>query len=155
LAITLFASTACAETLTGRIVGISDGDTVTLLDANRRQHKIRLQGIDAPEKRQPFGNESRQHLAGLVFSRQVVADCGKTDRYGRAVCTIEVDGVDANLGLAWHYKAYQREQRPNDRAKYATAEDRARQEKVGLWSEREPQAPWEFCKVRREASASR
>ena len=160
LAITLFASTACAETLTGRIVGISDGDTVTLLDADKRQHKIRLQGIDAPEKRQPFGNEARQHLAGLVFSRQVVADCGKTDRYGRAVCTIEVDGGDANLaqiaaGLAWHYKAYQREQRPDNRARYAAAEDRARQEKVGLWSEREQQAPWEFRKVRREASASR
>ena len=91
---------ASAAALTGRIVSIVDGDTVTLLDANLQQHKIRLSGIDAPEKRQPFGNRSRLHLGALVFGRQVTADCPKTDRYKRAVCRIDVDGVDANLAVA-------------------------------------------------------
>ena len=67
------------------------------------------------ERRQPFGNRSRLHLGALVFGKQVTADCPKTDRYKRAVCRLEVDGVDANLaqleaGMAWHYKAYAREQ---------------------------------------------
>ncbi|NMG17687.1 thermonuclease family protein [Aromatoleum bremense] len=160
MVLAVFLQAASAETLTGRIVGVSDGDTVTLLDINKQQHKIRLQGIDAPEKRQPFGHVSRQHLAGLVFSRQVVANCGKADRYKREVCTIAVDGVDANLaqvaaGLAWHYKQYQKEQRPENRVSYAAAEDRARSGKTGLWSDRKPQAPWEFRKAKREAAARR
>ena len=74
-------SNAHELTLTGRIVSVADGDTVTLLDANLQQHKLRLSGIDAPEKRQPFGNRSRLHLGALVFGRQVMAHCPKTDRY--------------------------------------------------------------------------
>ena len=145
---------ASAATLTGRIVSISDGDTVTLLDANLQQHKIRLSGIDAPEKRQPFGNRSRLHLGTLVFGKHVTADCPKTDRYKRALCTIEVNGVDANLaqikaGLAWHYKAYERDQRPADRARYRLAERQAREERQGLWTDRDPLPPWEFRKAKR------
>ena len=145
---------ASAATLTGRIVSISDGDTVTLLDANLQQHKIRLSGIDAPEKRQPFGNRSRLHLGTLVFGKHVTADCPKTDRYKRAVCRIEVDGVDANLaqieaGMAWHYKAYAREQSPADQWRYAKAEDRAREARQGLWGDRAPVAPWDFRKTRK------
>ena len=143
-----------AETLTGRIVSIADGDTVTLLDANLQQHKIRLSGIDAPEKRQPFGNRSRLHLGTLVFGKHVTADCPKTDRYKRALCTIEVNGVDANLaqveaGMAWHYKAYERDQRHADRARYRLAERQAREERQGLWTDRDPLPPWEFRKSRR------
>ena len=149
---------ASAATLTGRIVSISDGDTVTLLDANLQQHKIRLSGIDAPEKRQPFGNRSRLHLGTLVFGKHVTADCPKTDRYKRAVCRIDVDGVDANLaqveaGMAWHYKAYSREQSPADRWRYAKAEDRARNARQGLWADRAPMAPWDFRKARRKNTA--
>ena len=145
---------ATAATLTGRIVSIADGDTVTLLDASLQQHKIRLSGIDAPERRQPFGNRSRLHLGALVFGRQVTADCPKTDRYNRAVCRLEVDGVDANLaqieaGMAWHYKDYAREQRAPDRRRYAQAEDEARQSRRGLWADRAPMAPWDFRKARK------
>ena len=147
--------TSSAYELTGRIVSIADGDTVTLLDANLRQHKIRLSGIDAPERRQPFGNRSRLHLGALVFGKQVTADCPKTDRYKRAVCRIEVDGVDANLaqveaGMAWHYTEYAREQRLADRWRYAKAEDGARAAQRGLWSDRAAVAPWDFRKARRE-----
>ena len=144
-----------AITLTGRIVSIADGDTVTLLDADLRQHKIRLIGIDAPEKRQAFGNRARLNLGLQVFGRDVTADCPKTDRYKRPLCKLEVDGTDANLaqieaGMAWHYKAYQRDQRPADQARYAQAEARARVNRVGLWGDPAPVAPWEFRKARRE-----
>ena len=146
---------ASAATLTGRIVSIADGDTVTLLDADLRQHKIRLIGIDAPEKRQAFGNRARLNLGLQVFGRDVTADCPKTDRYKRPLCKLEVDGTDANLaqieaGMAWHYKAYQRDQRPADQARYAQAEARARVNRVGLWGDPAPVAPWEFRKARRE-----
>tara|TARA_R110001583_G_scaffold195554_1_gene376092 strand:- start:24319 stop:24849 length:531 start_codon:yes stop_codon:yes gene_type:complete len=142
-----------AEILTGRIVAIADGDTVTLLDANKQQHKIRLSGIDAPERKQAFGNVSRQHLARLVFGKEVIAECPKTDRYKRWICTIEVAGIDTNLaqvaaGMAWHYKAYQRDQRPEDRARYAVAEERAQEGKRGLWVDPNPQPPWEFRRNR-------
>ncbi len=145
---------AATDSLSGRIVSVADGDTVTLLDANLRQHKIRLSGIDAPERRQPFGNRSRLHLGALVFGKRVTADCPKTDRYKRAVCRLEVDGIDANLaqveaGMAWHYKDYAREQRAPDRRRYAQAEDEARQSRRGLWADRAPMAPWDFKKARK------
>ena len=148
---------AATDSLSGRIVSVADGDTVTLLDANLRQHRIRLSGIDAPEKRQPFGNRSRLHLGALVFGKQVTAHCPKTDRYKRAVCRIEVDGIDANLaqveaGMAWHYKAYAREQSPADRRRYAKAEDRARETRLGLWADRAPVAPWDFRKARKNTA---
>ena len=101
----------------GRIVGISDGDTVTLLDANKRQHKIRLTGIDAPEKKMPFGQRSKEHLSDLVFSKDVQVETEKLDRYGRTLGKIVFDRKDINLaminaGLAWHYKKYQNDQSP-------------------------------------------
>jgi endonuclease YncB( thermonuclease family) len=109
-----------ADTLLGKVIHVADGDTITVLDANKVQHKIRLSGIDAPEKAQPFGDKAKQSLSDLVFGKPVSVETDKTDRYGREVGKVLVDSVDANLeqvrrGLAWHYKAYQREQRPKDR----------------------------------------
>lgn len=146
--------TSNAYELTGRIVSITDGDTVTLLDADLRQHKIRLSGIDAPEKRQPFGNRSRLHLGSLVFGKEVTADCPRTDRDKRAICRIEVGGIDANLaqleaGMAWHYKQYARQQGLLERILYAKAEDGAREARRGLWTDPAPVAPWDFRKARR------
>lgn len=120
----LLANASTADTLHGRVVDIADGDTVTVLDATNTQWKIRLMGIDAPEKNQAFGNRSKEHLSALMFNRQVQVEYNKKDKYGRTVGKILVDGVDANLeqvktGLAWHYKQYQREQSPDDRAAYA------------------------------------
>ena len=118
---------AHADTLLGKVVAVADGDTITVLDTNKVQHKIRLAGIDAPEKAQPYGQTSKQSLSDLVFGKTVTVDTDKTDRYGREVGKVLVDGVDTNLeqvrrGLAWHYKAYQREQSPSDRLAYAAAE---------------------------------
>ncbi|ACK55099.1 nuclease (SNase domain protein) (plasmid) [Thauera aminoaromatica] len=147
-------------TLDGRIVSIADGDTVTLLDAGKRQHKIRLSGIDAPERKQAFGHRSREHLDQLVLGKQVTTDCRKTDRYKRAVCKIKVDGIDANLaqvaaGMAWHYREYEREQSLMDRLRYAHAENRAQEERRGLWADRAPVAPWDFRRAAKRDAAGR
>ena len=140
-----------AEILTGRIVGISDGDTVTLLDGNQRQYKIRLTGIDAPEKKMPFGQRSKEHLSDLVFSKDVQVETEKLDRYGRTLGKILLDRNDINLaminaGLAWHYKKYQKEQSRSDRLLYAHAEEQARQQRIGLWRDPSPTPPWEWRK---------
>lgn len=147
----LLASLTCnAETITGRVVGVADGDTITVLDESKTQHKIRLSGIDAPEKKQVFGQRSKQNLSDLVYDKEVSFETTKKDRYGREVGKVLIDGVDANLeqitkGLAWHYKAYQREQSPQDRVTYAEAEMAAKEALVGLWGDSvQPVAPWEF-----------
>lgn len=138
-----------ADVLQGRVVGIADGDTVTVLDATNTQFKIRLMGIDAPEKKQAFGQKSKEHLSELVFNKQVSVEYTKKDKYGRTVGKVIVDGVDANLeqvkaGLAWHYKQYQREQSAKDIAAYVLAEELARNESRGLWTDAEPVPPWEW-----------
>jgi endonuclease YncB( thermonuclease family) len=142
---------AAAETFSARVVGISDGDTITVLSVERRQRKIRLAGIDAPEKKQAFGQRSKQQLSDLVFGRDVVLECGKVDRYRRDVCVVLVGGRDANLaqveaGLAWWYRKYAREQTAQQRADYEAAETRARAVRAGLWVDPAPVPPWEWRK---------
>lgn len=150
---------AHAETLTGRTVGVSDGDTITVLDINNTQHKIRLAGIDAPEKSQPFGQRSKESLSELVFNRTVTVETDKVDRYRRKVGKVRTpEGMDANLeqvrrGLAWHYKEYEQEQTEADRATYAAAEDVARGQRRGLWGDAQQVAPWEFRKAQRDQRA--
>ena len=97
LALLLSPLAARAETLEGLVVAIADGDTLTVLDDTKTQHRIRLSGIDAPEKRQPFGTVSRQHLADAVFQRRVVVEFYKTDRYGRLIGKVLLDGQDESL----------------------------------------------------------
>lgn len=147
----LVSNRVIAETLQGRVVKVSDGDTITVLDTTNQQHKIRLMGIDAPEKKQPFGEKSKQALSSIVYDRQVVVEYGKLDRYGRKVGKVLVDGIDANFeqvkaGMAWHYKKYQKEQSAEDRVLYSIAEDQAKNEARGLWVDREPISPWEWRK---------
>ena len=156
IAITLFLlGMACqAGTIEGRVVGVADGDTITVLVDSHTQHKIRLAGIDAPEKSQPFGQRSKESLSDLVFSKIVTVETGKTDRYGREVGKVLVEGIDANLvqvkrGFAWHYKAYEREQAPTERRAYSDAESAARAAQRGLWKEAEPVPPWKYRKARR------
>lgn len=154
LLVLLFALSAQAATLEGRIVGITDGDTVTLLDHSQVQHKIRLAGIDAPEKHQNFGNRAKESLSELVYDKVVTVETDKKDRYGRDVGKVLIQGVDASLaqvqrGFAWHYKAYQREQSANDRKLYDFAENDARNGQRGLWRDPYPVAPWEFRRAKR------
>lgn len=138
-----------AETLTGRVVAVADGDTITVLDSLNQQHKIRLAGIDAPEKKQAFGQVSKQHLADLVFGKLVGVEWFKQDKYRRVLGKVLVGGQDANLeqvkaGLAWHYKKYAAEQPPADRRQYSEAEESARFNRVGLWRDSSPVPPWDF-----------
>jgi endonuclease YncB( thermonuclease family) len=143
-----------AETLTGKVVRVADGDTLTVLDANQRQYKVRLTGIDAPEKGQPFGHRSRQALADLVFRQHVSVEWHKKDRYQRLVGLVRVEGLDVGLqqlraGLAWHYIAYAKEQSAAERQQYSQAEAEAKSSKRGLWSDGAPQPPWEYRARRR------
>lgn len=111
--------TVNAETITGRVVSVADGDTITVLDGDKVQHKIRLAGIDAPEKKQAFGNRSKESLSAMAFDKTVDVETGKRDRYGRQIGKVLVNGQDVNLvqverGMAWFYRKYQREQSTND-----------------------------------------
>ena len=138
----------------GTVVGISDGDTLTLLDANKTQYRIRLDGIDAPERTQPYGQRARQSLATLAHRRVASANCPKVDRYGRAVCRVIIDGVDVGLeqirrGYAWHYVKYAHEQRATDRERYSRAESDARSASIGLWSFSDPIPPWDYRRAPR------
>jgi endonuclease YncB( thermonuclease family) len=144
------------------VVGVSDGDTLTARCGSfgaYEQLKIRLSGIDAPEKGQPFGTRSRAALAAMTFGRLAVLDCPKKDRYGRMLCvarvaptwgpngppTIDVGHAMITQGLAWWYRAYARDQTVEARVRYEQAEQVARVKQAGLWSEPRQVPPWE-CK---------
>lgn len=144
---------AGAETLAGRVVGVADGDTITVLAAGNVQEKIRVAGIDAPEKKQPFGQASKLSLSNLVYGRPVTVEWRKRDRYRRIVGQVFVSGRDAGLeqirtGMAWHYRKYQGEQSPHDRDRYAVAESDARLAHRGLWRDPDPIPPWDWRHTR-------
>ena len=147
-----------AAQMVGRVVRVIDGDTITVLDINKQQHKIRFAGIDAPERRQPFGTRSTQNLARYVARKDVRLDCPKVDRYGRKVCKVWVEPsdcprcgktLDVGLaqitdGMAWWYRYYAKEQTPEDRGRYESAENEARLRKRGLWRDTDPVPPWDW-----------
>ena len=140
-----------ADTLTGKVIRIIDGDTVVVLVEGNVQEKIRLSGIDAPERKQPFGTVSRQLLASMAFEKTVIVDFDKRDRWGRIIGKIIFEEQDLNLsqiekGLAWHYKTYQVDQSEEDRELYSQAEIRARSSKAGLWSDPHAIPPWNWRK---------
>lgn len=144
-----FSFPTLAETIEGKVVSIADGDTVTVLTSSNQQYKIRLNGIDAPEKAQPYGQASKQNLSALIGQKTVTVDWSKLDRYGRTIGKVTFAGKDINLeqikaGMAWHYKKYQNDQLPDDRVKYADAEDSARSARIGLWQDSNPVPPWEW-----------
>ena len=152
LFILVLSCTSNAATLQGKVVGVADGDTITVLDATNTQHKIRLQGIDAPEKAQAFGQKSKQSLHQLVHSKQVTVDFDKKDKYGRTVGKVVLNGTDIcleqiKLGMAWHYKQYASEQTTVDREIYAKAELAARSDAIGLWKDKNSMPPWDFRKL--------
>jgi micrococcal nuclease len=147
----LAASVLCAESFTGRVVGVHDGDTLTVL-VDERHVKVRLQGIDAPELAQSFGQQSRQALSALVFGQTVVVEVVDLDRYHRTVAHVSVLGRDVGAvlvraGLAWWYQRYA----PDDDAlRHGEADARAQHR--GLWRDAAPMAPWDW---RRASAAAR
>lgn len=142
-----------ADTLLGRVVAVADGDTITVVTRDNARHTIRLAGIDAPERSQPFGTESRDHLIGLALDKDAVVEFHKEDRYGRLVGKVLITGNDVNLaqvraGMAWHYKDYQSEQTLVDRTRYAAEELVARAAGRGLWTQQSAMPPWEWRRSR-------
>jgi endonuclease YncB( thermonuclease family) len=136
--------------VSGVVVGVSDGDTLTLLEG-KRQHKIRLADIDAPEKAQAFGSRSRQSLAGICFRKSAVVERRDIDRYGRIVGTVTCEGVNANQqqivrGMAWVFVRYA----PKGSPLYGL-EAQARTGQVGLWRDPHAVPPWEWRARKRAA----
>jgi len=160
LTLLVFPALAAADTLSGKVSKVVDGDTVYVLDANQERHKVRLGGIDAPERGQPFGKRSKERMAELVAGQDVTVSWHKADRWGRLIGTVWVASPDCRAepcpktlnaglalitsGLAWHYKRYAHEQPEEDRERYAFAEEEASARRAGLWSDPDPVPLWEW-----------
>ena len=141
----IFNLLAHAETKEGLVVKIADGDTLTLLTSSNEKIKVRLAGIDTPERKQPFGSEAKQALSKLVFQKKALIEVETKDRYGRTVGIVFVDGQNINYelvrqGMAWVYRKY-----TNDEILYEL-EAQAKTKKTGLWADAKPIAPWSWRK---------
>lgn len=150
--VSAFANGGVDEVLRGRVVGVADGDTLTLLQqkpgARPVERRIRLAGIDAPERAQPFGSRSRQELSRLCFRQEAEVDVEDVDRYGRVVGHVSCQGQPANLmmvesGMAWAYVQY------DPPKPYIDAEQAARDAGRGLWADPDPTPPWEWRREQR------
>jgi endonuclease YncB( thermonuclease family) len=144
-----FSLFALGETVHGRITAVPDGDTLDLLADGDVSMRVRIAGIDAPEKGQPFGRQAKAAMRDLVLGCEVAVEWGKRDRYGRILGTVYVDGADVGLsmlraGWAWYYKQYERDLPLSRRMQYAEAEGEARLQAVGLWVDFAPVPPWQW-----------
>jgi endonuclease YncB( thermonuclease family) len=158
------AGTLHAETLTGRVVRIIDGDTITIADEDRQRHRIRIAGIDAPERRQLFGRQSEQNLSRLALEHDARLECHKADGNGERVCkvwvqppdcqacgkTLDVGHAQVIVGLAWWNREHLGELSAEDNARYESEENEARLRHRGLWGDPQPVPPWEWRRQKRE-----
>ena len=138
-----------------QVIGVTDGDTFKGLTSDKQTINFRIYGIDAPETRnggaQPFCQKSKQTLSDLIFGKTVCVKVQNKDRWGRAVVwvyTPEGEDVSAEMirtGMAWHFKKYSGD------AQYAELENRARKQKIGLWADTNPVAPWEWRKKQKNS----
>ena len=124
-------------------MGVHDGDSITVLAAGNVQLKVRLDGIDAPELKQPFSQQSKQALSGLVFGRTVNLHVTGKDRYKRTLAVVMVEGLNVNRemvlrGLAWRYEKYSKD------AALLAAQREAQSARRGLWADASPVPPWEW-----------
>ena len=138
--------------LKGKVVRIADGDTFTLLTEENRQVKVRLYGIDCPEKAQDFGQVAKQFLSNQIFGKQVEVHEKNIDRYGRTIGIVFTDNpINVNealikVGLAWYYSDYDK-----NHPAWNSLEKQAREKKIGLWSQPNPIAPWNFRRQKRKS----
>lgn len=145
----MLASPGFAASTAVRVVSVADGDTLTVRFEDGQRVRVRLQGIDAPERGQAYSQVSRRNLEMLTMGKFITFDTEKIDRHGRTVAVVRVEGNDVCLaqieaGLAWHFKKYAQEQTPEDRAAYAAAEAIAKAGRRGLWRDDAPIPPWDF-----------
>lgn len=149
----IFLALASRAALAVPVIGVSDGDTLTVLSKGRPV-KVRLANIDAPEKAQPFGSRAKQSLSELCFGRDATLKKSAQDRYGRTVAVVHCGAVNANVaqvsrGMAWVYHQY------NHDASLPAVEAIARGSRLGLWSDPAPLEPWLFRKERKARSSYR
>jgi endonuclease YncB( thermonuclease family) len=142
-----FTSLFSQTTLTAKVVGIKDGDTVIVLDSLNNQTTLRLAEVDCPEKNQPFGTKAKQFTSDQIYLKTIKYVVTDTDRYGRSIAMIYYDTDNKYLsaeiikaGMGWHYKRY------STSKELAKFEDNAKKNKIGLWVDSNPVAPWEFRK---------
>ena len=133
------------SSITGKVIGISDGDTFSLLFNNGFTIKVRLNKIDCPEKKQAYSNRAKQELSNMIFDHTVRVDYTKKDGYGRVLGDVYVNDLYVNgemisRGMAWHYKKYSSDEN------LAELERMAQKNKVGLWQDPNPVPPWDFRK---------
>jgi micrococcal nuclease len=134
-----------SSTFYAKVVGVHDGDSITVLTASNQQIKVRLEGIDCPELKQDFGQKAKQYTSSLCFQKQVRIETTGKDRYGRTLAFVYVGNTCINkellkAGMAWHFKQY------NSNSELGRLENVARSKKTGLWSQPSPRPPWEFRK---------
>lgn len=143
-----------AKVITGKVIRVADGDTLTILNAENKQIKIRLYGIDAPEKAQDFGNKSREKLAILVAGKDIAVTVLDIDRYGRSVGRINIEGREVaeemlKAGMVWVYTSYC--EIPECK-QWKQLETQAKTAKIGLWSNPTAQEPWLWRKAQKSPS---
>lgn len=141
---------ALADTITGRVVAVTDGDTIKVLDDTKTEHKIRFYGIDAPESKQDYGQRSKQALSDKVYNQPVRVEYKQRDMYGRIVGKVYNGAVYINLemvkdGMAWHYVQYAK--RDDD---LRQAQEQAKTAKRGLWAGKDPVEPWVWRRLPKE-----
>jgi endonuclease YncB( thermonuclease family) len=139
----VFVLNVSAKTIKGKVVSVYDGDTFTLLDDAKKEHKVRLNGIDCPEMNQDYGETARKFTHLKILLKFVTVEYSDKDKYGRILGDVVVDSVNLaeeliKNGLAWHYKKYNNSQRLDSLENYA------RKERINIWSVDNPVAPWDF-----------
>ncbi len=143
------APASLAQTITGKVVGVSDGDTIKVVTSANKLYKVRLNGVDCPETSQPFGATAKQWTSQAVFGQQVRVVVKSVDQYGRTLGVVFLNGRNVNQGLvlsgmAWWYRRYA----PRDAA-LKQLEAKARSAKRGLWADKTPVAPWQWRQAAR------
>lgn len=144
----LFLASFQPDTFRTKVIRVIDGDSIVVLVNEKEQVRVRLEGIDCPEKKQDFGQKARQATADLCMGQEVVIQKTGQDVYGRTLAYVYAGGVNVNKellkrGLAWHFKRYNKDK------ELAHLEAKARRKKVGLWSQPNPTPPWEFRKKKK------
>lgn len=147
LIVVLIGSSAYSQSiLNGKVIAVADGDTFTMLAEGNKQVKIRLHGVDCPEKKQDFGTVAKNYTSNLIFGKIVQVTALKKDQYRRIIAVVKLpNGKILNqellkAGMAWHYKKYDKS------IEFALLEEQARKNKAGLWKGKSPMPPWEFRK---------
>lgn len=141
--ISLFYISLSATVLEGKVVKISDGDTIVVLDKSKTQHRVRLFGIDAPELKQDYGRKAKDYLTALVATKLVKVVYFSKDKYKRILGIVFLNGSDVNAqivkdGFAWAFVKYSN--------RYIKEQDYAKENKIGLWNGKQIIAPWDFRK---------